>query len=47
MADPLVACPTTVQSVERVLRPFTPRYRGTGFYSADQPESKAKVGRLE
>jgi predicted nucleic acid-binding Zn ribbon protein len=47
MADPLVARPTTVQSVERVLRPFTPRYRGTGFYSTDQPESKAKVGRLE
>ena len=41
--DALVACPTTGQNVERVLQPFTPRYRGTGFYSTDQPESKAKV----
>jgi len=32
----LVACPTTAQSVERVLQPFTPRYTGTGFYSTDQ-----------
>jgi putative FmdB family regulatory protein len=33
--DALVACPTTGQSVERVLQPFTPRYTGTGFYSTD------------
>jgi predicted nucleic acid-binding Zn ribbon protein len=33
--DALVACPTTGQSVERVLQLFTPRYRGTGFYSTD------------
>jgi putative FmdB family regulatory protein len=33
--DALVACPTTGQSVERVLQPFTPRYKGTGFYSTD------------
>jgi predicted nucleic acid-binding Zn ribbon protein len=43
----LVACPTTGQSVERVLQPFTPRYSGTGFYSTDQPDSKPKVGRVE
>jgi predicted nucleic acid-binding Zn ribbon protein len=41
--EPLVDCPTTGQTVERVLQPFTPRYSGTGFYSTDQPESKAKV----
>jgi predicted nucleic acid-binding Zn ribbon protein len=40
--DALVACPTTGQSVERVLQPFTPRYRGTGFYSTDKPDSKEK-----
>jgi len=45
--DPLVDCPTTGQSVERVLQLFTPRYRGAGFYSTDQPESKAKAGRVE
>jgi predicted nucleic acid-binding Zn ribbon protein len=44
---PLVACPTTGQSVARVLQPFTPRYSGTGFYSTDQRESKAKVGRVD
>jgi putative FmdB family regulatory protein len=33
--DALVTCPTTGQSVERVLQPFTPRYTGTGFYSTD------------
>jgi predicted nucleic acid-binding Zn ribbon protein len=32
----LVACPTTGQSVERVLQPFTPRCTGTGFYATDQ-----------
>ena len=31
--DALVDCPTTGQSVERVLQPITPRYHGTGFYS--------------
>jgi putative FmdB family regulatory protein len=45
--DPLVACPTTGQRVERVLQPFTPRYRGTGFYSTDQLDSKAKADRVE
>jgi predicted nucleic acid-binding Zn ribbon protein len=33
--DALVACPTTGQSVERVLQPFTPCYKGTGFYATD------------
>jgi putative FmdB family regulatory protein len=33
--DALVDCPTTGQSVERVLQPFTPRYKGTGFYTTD------------
>ena len=40
--DALARCPSTGQTVERVLQPFTPRYKGTGFYSTDQakPESK-------
>jgi predicted nucleic acid-binding Zn ribbon protein len=40
--DALVDCPTTGQSVERVLQPFTPRYRGPGFYSTDHrtPDGK-------
>ena len=38
----LVRCPTTGQKVERVLQPFTPRYRGTGFYSTDHRKPKAK-----
>jgi predicted nucleic acid-binding Zn ribbon protein len=33
--DALVRCPTTGQRVERVMQPFTPRYRGTGFYSTE------------
>jgi predicted nucleic acid-binding Zn ribbon protein len=40
--DSLVSCPTTGQNVERVLQPFTPRYRGTGFYSTDHRKPKAK-----
>ena len=39
--DSLVSCPTTGQKVERVLQPFTPRYRGTGFYSTDHRKPKA------
>jgi putative FmdB family regulatory protein len=36
MADAaLVDCPTTGQSVVRVLQPFTAHYKGTGFYSTD------------
>ena len=41
-ADGLVSCPTTGQKVERVLQPFTPRYRGTGFYSTDHRRAKGK-----
>src|SRR4051812_2526174 len=37
----LVSCPTTRQKVERVLQPFTPRYKGTGFYSTDHRKPKA------
>lgn len=33
--DALTRCPTTGQTVERVMQPFTPRYKGTGFYSTD------------
>ena len=40
--DSLVSCPTTGHSVERVLQPFTPRYKGTRFYSTDHRQSKAK-----
>lgn len=38
-ADALVSCPTTAQSVERVMQPFTPRYKGAGFYSTDHPKA--------
>ena len=38
----LVSCPTTGQTVERVLQPFTPRYTGTGFYSTDHRKRKTK-----
>jgi predicted nucleic acid-binding Zn ribbon protein len=41
-ADGLVRCPATGQKVERVLQPFTPRYRGTGFYSTDHRRAKDK-----
>jgi putative FmdB family regulatory protein len=40
--DALVDCPTSGQSVERVLQPFTPRYKGTGFYSTDHRKPKGK-----
>ena len=40
--DALVDCPTTGQSVERVMQPFTPRYTGTGFYSTDQRAPNGK-----
>ena len=39
--ESLVSCPTTGQSVERVLQPFTPRYKGTGFYSTDHRKPSA------
>jgi len=40
-ADRLLSCPTTGQKVERVLQPFTPRYKGTGFYSTDHRRAKS------
>ena len=33
--DALAICHTTEQSVKRVMQPFTPHHRGTGFYSTD------------
>jgi predicted nucleic acid-binding Zn ribbon protein len=39
-ADALLSCPTTGQRVERVLQPFAPRYKGTGFYSTDHRKPK-------
>jgi putative FmdB family regulatory protein len=39
--DALVACPTTGQSVERVLQPFAPRYTGAGFYSTEHRQTKS------
>ena len=41
--DALVNCPTTGQSVQRVMQPFNPRYKGTGFYSTDHPKGHAKA----
>ena len=41
--DSLVSCPTTGHKVERVLQPFSPRYKGgTGFYSTDHRRPKPK-----
>jgi putative FmdB family regulatory protein len=39
--DALVSCPATGQRVERVLQPFAPRYKGTGFYSTDHRKPRA------
>jgi predicted nucleic acid-binding Zn ribbon protein len=33
--ESLSTCPTTGQSVERILQPFSPHHKGTGFYSTD------------
>jgi predicted nucleic acid-binding Zn ribbon protein len=41
--EALVECPTTGQSVERVLQPFSPHYTGTGFYSTDHRKPKTGV----
>ena len=38
-ADALASCPTTGQSVERVLQPFSARYTGSGFYSTDHAKA--------
>lgn len=45
--DALVSCPTTGQSVERVMQPFTPRYTGTGFYSTDHPKTTPEASRTD
>lgn len=45
--DALVDCPTTGQSVERVLQPFAPRYTGTGFYSTDHKSRRARADRVD
>ena len=37
-AQPLTTCPTSAQRVERVLQPFSARYKGTGFYLTDHPK---------
>ena len=46
--DALAICPTTGQSVERVMQPFTPHYRGAGFYATDHgkipPQADKAVG---
>jgi predicted nucleic acid-binding Zn ribbon protein len=41
--DSLISCPTTGLEVQRVLQPFTPRYRGAGFYSTDHGKLRAKA----
>jgi predicted nucleic acid-binding Zn ribbon protein len=33
--EALATCPTTGQSVQRVMQPFSPRYKGTGVYATD------------
>ncbi len=43
--DALVSRRTTGQTVERVMQPFSPRYKGIGFYSTDH--RKATPGRVE
>jgi predicted nucleic acid-binding Zn ribbon protein len=42
--EALVSCPTTGQSVQRVMQPFNPRYKGTGFYSTDYPQGTPRRG---
>ena len=37
--DALLSCPTTGQGVERVMQPFTARFKGPGFYSTDNRKS--------
>jgi predicted nucleic acid-binding Zn ribbon protein len=45
--DALVSCPTTGQSVERVMQPFSPRYKGTGFYSTDHRKATPSASRTD
>jgi predicted nucleic acid-binding Zn ribbon protein len=46
-ADAFVSCPTTGQSVERVMQPFAPRYKGTGFYSTDHRKTTPGASRSD
>jgi predicted nucleic acid-binding Zn ribbon protein len=43
-ADALASCPTTGQRVERVMQPFSPRYKGAGFYSTDHVKAEPGAG---
>src|SRR5436189_73361 len=43
-ADALLSCPTTGRGVERVLQPFAPRFKGTGFYSTDHRKQRGRRG---
>ena len=45
--DALASCPTTGQSVERVLQPFSARFKGTGFYSTDHRKAEASAPRSD
>jgi putative FmdB family regulatory protein len=45
--DALASCPTTGQSVERVMQPFSPRYTGTGFYSTDHRNAPSSDSRQD
>jgi predicted nucleic acid-binding Zn ribbon protein len=40
-ADALASCPTTGLSVKRVMQPFSPHYKGTGFYATDHRRATA------
>jgi predicted nucleic acid-binding Zn ribbon protein len=42
-ADGLVRGPTTGHGVERVLQPFTRRYKSIGFYSTDHRRPAANA----
>ena len=44
-ADSLAICPVTRQSVERVMQPFSARYKGTGFYTTDHPRPTRRAPR--
>jgi predicted nucleic acid-binding Zn ribbon protein len=39
--DSLTRCPTSGLEVVRVLQPFSPRFKGAGFYSTDHSKPRA------
>jgi predicted nucleic acid-binding Zn ribbon protein len=45
--DSLVSCPTTGQRVERVMQPFSARYKGSGFYSTDHRKTPPGADRSD